>query len=29
MSGITPEHGRVKLDPITAQAYAKHIRENR
>lgn len=27
MGGITPEHGRIKLDPVEAQAYLRHQRE--
>jgi hypothetical protein len=27
MGGITPEHGKIKLSPIEAQAYLQHLRE--
>jgi hypothetical protein len=27
MGGITPEHGKIKMSPIEAQAYLQHLRE--
>jgi hypothetical protein len=27
MGGITPEHGKVKMSPIEAQSYVRHLKE--